>query len=461
MDLSGTAPPVSVADRLIPVPIDHTMGVPEISNALSATLNADGEYSSVVTSGPLTPNNNIVLITNKFVGGRPDSNNGTTDLIVRIDVQGSDATIRPPAGISLLVWHTERLVASGITNTPDTIFFSQILDGGTWDQLNWSIRVGASDSDAITSITGWTNYNLLVLKQHSSWIVGCDPQIEPAAFQINRVHDRIGSMSPRTVCQVGTDIFFLSDSCQVHSIKNILASEQQKEVGPALSYPVQDILDRINRSAIETATAFHWRNRYILAVPLDAATNPNYVLVFNTLTNSWSGVWTGIKPLYFTSRLDGKTQKLCFAQSDWSVVDWMDYVTLSQETGIAFQDQGIDYPSNVTTRAFSWNDPICTKTGLNVEFECNKSMAEVTVNVIRDDMIPVYFEAFATVQTSLVLPLTLPFQLPQSGVVRKSFDLQRYDPFRELQFEVTAAGGKLSMRSIAASGWINALQIQS
>ena len=461
---------IPAPNRWIEVPVNDSSDVDTtaIMTALVSAINADAQakFTSVLTSAPSAVAYDTVTITATPAGARDDSEDADSGLIVTTVTQGSSGNARPPSSMDLLVWHTERLIGSGVSTAPDTIYFSQFLDGGTWDQVNKSIRVGASDGEPITGIASWTNYNLIVLKNHSIWVVGCDPNLEPAFFQINRIHDRIGSLSPRTVCQVGTDIFFLSDKNRVHSIKNIIASEQQKEIGEGLSFPVDDILNRVNNAAIGTATAFHWEKRYILAVPIDGAVTPNYVLVYNTETETWDGAWTGWSPLYFTHRVDNGTPKMCFAQADTSIVDWMDYIKLSQETRVAFQDKGDgldvgNYPSEVLTRAFSWNEPACPKTGSNVEFEFTKSKADVTIEVVRDDSEPEMFEEFSTLQNSLYLPLTLPFTLPKAGTVRKAFDLQRYDPFRELQFKVTATEGKLVLRSIAASAFIDTVELET
>lgn len=366
----------------------------------------------------------------------------------------------PPFGIGSLVWHTNRLAASAVSTAPDTIYFSQFLDGTVWDRANWSLRVGAGEGDPITGLVSWTGYNLVVLKQHSIWSVNCDPTKAVAEFQITKIHGSIGSLAPRTAVQVGTDVFALTDS-GVRSIKNILASEQQKEVGPALSYPIADIINRINSSAISTANAFHWNNRYILAIPIDGATQPNYTVVFNTLTESWSGFWTGWHPTCFASRIDGGVPKLWMGQANGTTADWMDYIPLSQETAVAFQDMGADIASRVVSRAFTCNESVCEKTGFQSELEFNNSNATVTANLILDDSASQTWQTFSTLQNSLTLPLTLPFTLPKAGIVRKSFDLMAYNRWRELQIDLNTTSGKLALRKLSISAFIESMTIQT
>lgn len=454
VDSSGTDP--LIGDRSIPVYISSGDLPTAIATAIFSALDGDAKFTASVDT-------NDVLITCVAAGARADVVAGNSGLAVSVFTQGSDQNNHPPVGMSSLVWHTDRLVAAGVPGFPDTVYFSQFLDGSVWDRTNWSIRVGAGEGDPITGLVPWTNHNLIVLKQHSIWLVNCDPSQggSPINFSIQRVHDRIGCLAPRTACQVGTDIFLLTTS-GVRTIKNIIASEQQKEVGPALSEPIGDFIERINKSALPACCAFHWNNRYFLAVPLDDATTPNYVLPFNTNSNSWNGYWTQWKPTYFISRIHGGTPKLCFGQSDGTIVDWMDYIPMSQETDLCFKDQGVDIPSMILTRAFVWNEAVSPKTGFNARLEFNQSEADVVATVIRDAGTEETWESFSTdTGSELTLPFILPANLPKDGLLPLAFDLMRYDPYNQLQLKLSTQSGKLALSTIAASAFVETFVIQS
>lgn len=451
---TGTDP--HIGDRSIPVALVTGDTPGTIATAIAAALEADSKFSATASA-------NDVLITCVAGGSRTDGVAGNTGLAISVITQGSDQNNNPPVGMSSLVWHTDRLIGAGVSSFPDTVYFSQFLDGAVWDRLNWSIRVGAGEGDPITGLVPWTNHNLIVLKQHSIWLVNCDPSQggSPVNFTIQRIHDRIGSLSPRTWCQVGTDLFGLTTS-GVRTIKNIIASEQQKEVGPALSQPIGDWIDRINPGALSACCGFHWQNRYFLAAPLDDATTPNYVFPFNTVANCWSGNWIGWKPTYFTSRIDGGTSKLCFGQSDGTVVDWMDFVPANQETYLSFQDQGAAILSTVLSRGFTWNELVSTKTGFNAKMEFCNSVADVIGTVILDEGAEQEWESFGTsTGTTLTLPFDLPATLPKGGVLALSYDLMRYEQFQLLQVKLATQGGKLELCDMALSAFVNTMVIQS
>ena len=99
------------------------------------------------------------------------------------------------------------------------------------------------------------------------------------------------------------------------------------------------------------------------------------------------------------------------------------------------------------------------KAGIQLPVEFFRSLADVTVQVIRDGGDPKAFQTFATTSGSVVLPVELPFLLPATGVKRRGFSLQKFPPYRELQYKLTTARGKLVLRSIITGGFLNTVEV--
>lgn len=379
-----------------------------------------------------------------------------------VDVGAADTNTDPPRAPSFLAWHTNRLVAVGGPTLPDTLYFSNLLDAsaGQWNRSTGSLRVGAGEGDAITGIYSWSDFNLIVFKRHSIWVINCNPANDVAEFEIRPIHKRIGCVAPHTACQVGSDVYFLSDS-GVRSIKRVVGAETQTESSEAISSPVKDIIDRINLSAIKTCSATFFDNKYLLAIPLDNATSPDYLLVYDVLNQSWSGLWTGWNPTSFAIRnISNEPARLIFGRNDGKVYQFLSYVTSSNETSEAFQDNDVDIPVTIKTRALNFGEFLLRKEGFNCEFEFNQSTAMATINVAIDGAANQVLDAFTTESASVLLPQVLPFVLSTAGVKRSSRDLQRYGLFRELQFVLTTTAQKLVLRSISASAFFNPMEIQ-
>jgi hypothetical protein len=415
----------------------------------------------------------------------------------------------PPQNVNVLLWFQNRLIASGISTEPDAVYFSDFFDGTSWDADYQKTRIGGGESDPITGILAWTDLNAIIFKKNSCYLINCDPTQNPdptdptllvASFAVRQLHKLIGCPAPRSAVQVGggsttpgSDVFFVDGDKKVHSIRRVLAAETQQEVGQAISLPIQDVLDQINIQHIDTCCAMYHNEHYILAFPgmrgVDGGLLPNATVAYNMLTNSWCGVWSWA-PTCFSRRTDlGSFSKLILG--DWRtghgrVLQWQDDISLDQETDTSYDDlvpqsgRGVPMTTQIVTRAFTGGDLYSYKTGLNVEFEFDESVAQQVIIKVIIDMVTVRdpitgSDTIAPPFSSLSEPrLRLPFTLGPStsgntfpklsnspGLLRRAFDLQRYGTWRELQFSITTLSDKLAIRSIRITYFMDTLRLQS
>ena len=375
---------------------------------------------------------------------------------------GSGLSSQPPV-CKYLLWFTNRLFAAGIANG-DELYASDFLDGSTWDSSFQSIRIGAGEGDPITALCGWIDDRIVVGKRGSIWVVHADPLSSGgsgsmAEWTVTLVHRRIGCVAHRTMVQVGQDVWFLSDT-GVRSVGKT-AGTDLNAVGPALSYPVQDVIDRINWSHADSSCAVFWNNRYLLSIPLDDATSPNYVLVYNTDTASWSGYWTGWNARCFAITAFDGVARLAFGRDDCFVRQWMDYVSDRIATPNTYLDGGAIYPSEILTRALTFSEPLNPKLGSHVEVEFYESDADANLEARLDQAGYNSVSGFQAAGAPNQLPLSLPFDLPTLGTVRGTVDLMQYGTWREIQFRLSSVRGKLSVRGILAAAFLDTLELES
>lgn len=399
---------------------------------------------------------------------------------------------KPPVGPRTMVWFQSRLIVAGMANEPDTVYFSNFLDATTWNADFQSLRVGGGESDPIVALVPWADLNLIVLKGNSVYVINMDPSQNPVpsdptqlvpSFAIKRIHGSIGCSSLFSATQVGgggggyfaastgtwapgSDVYFLDGQRKLRSVTRVLAAAEQQELGEPISFPVQDIFDRITAPYVNRCVSGLHNDRYMIALPIDGSTVPNVLMVYNLLTQSWSGKWIGWIPTYFSERTPvGDFLKFCIGQSDGTVIEWLDDVPEDQEEITTFQDNSVDYPTTIFTRALTGGDPFSPKTGLQCELEFSDSVADVDVAVFIDAMQQAQ-PLSPTFSSASVQPLILPFILPavlpaQLPLLRKSFDLQRYGQYREMQMMVSASAGKLSMRSIRTTSFMDSIVLQT
>ena len=364
-----------------------------------------------------------------------------------------------------LVTHTNRLFAANTENYDDEVAASDLLDGGTWGS-SFQFRVGGGEGDPIVGIVSWYNFNLLVFKKRSIHVISTDPsQVTAANWNVHRIDNTVGCESHRTIAQAGADVFFLARD-GVRTVRTIL-SGAQSSVSEPISIPIDDYIKRINWSYASKSCAKFWNNRYIISVPIDSSTTPNYTLVFNTITKSWSGYWTGWTPLCFSESGFSSFPKMIMGDSSGNVSTWLDYVSESSESISTFQDNGTDYASKLVTRAHVFGDYLSPKLGNHVDVELQGHIAGsasgtflTTLDGAGGSAEIAMDEGMSNAGTTNALPIDMPFNLPTVRVINKSYNLTTKGEFNEIQFIAHWSSGYLHLRSIKASAYMNTMALE-
>jgi hypothetical protein len=272
----------------------------------------------------------------------------------------------------------------------------------------------------------------------------------------------------------GNDVLFLSRD-GVRSIQKTIADEAGA-VSDALSFPIDDYIQRINWAAAGGACATYWNGRYLLAVPLDSSATNNTVLVYQPSQNRWQ-VWTGIQPVQFAvTHFSGQPQKLVVLDVGGNVLTFQDYIPQGQASAIHYRDNltgsEVRPAWRVRTKAMTWQELVNPKQPDFVEFEFDRSTALADVRLGLDTEPDTLIEGKVRTGNSaaLFLPFVLPAKLGQLKVSRKRISLLGREPAREVMFELSEAAnmtgpeasgsGYLSLRSIIAGAFPETLEGQ-
>ncbi len=376
----------------------------------------------------------------------------------------TDVGSSPPTS-KFLITHTNRLFGANTENYDDEVAASDILDGGTW-AAGFQFRVGGGEGDPITGIVSWYNFNLLVFKERSIHLVSTNPaESSASSWNVHRIDNSIGCISGRTIAQAGADVFFLARD-GVRSVRTIL-SGAQSSVSEPLSVPIDDYIRRINWSAADTSCAIFWDNRYIISVPLDSSSTPDYTFVFNTVTKTWAGYWTGWTSNVFSESTFSAFPKMIMGDNSGNVLTWLDYVNDYSAVAATFQDNGVDIVSKVVSRGHVFGDYLSPKLGNHIDMELNSSVVGChCVNLYADfdqgaaasDVL--IAEDIVTASATVSLPVDLPFTLPTVGPFSKSYSLSTKGEFNEIQFTVESSSGYLHLRSFKTSAFVNTMALE-
>jgi hypothetical protein len=384
-----------------------------------------------------------------------------------------------PTGLRLIKSFTNRLFAVGTGENRNTLYASDILDPEIWKTTN-SIIVGGDDGEDIIAIQPFYGFQIIVFKRNKIYLVDVTPSTTlttgtaistitntAAEWTVQTISNRVGCIAGRSVALVNKDVFFLSND-GIRSISRSMADDFST-VGLTISEPVKDIIARINRSYVETVNATFHNNRYLMAIPLDTATKPSHILVYNSIFNSFEGLWeipaARMVETSFSSGFTTNTPKLCIGTTTSRVghlTDYKDGDTVDPTTG--FQDFGTGYTSRITTKAYEFDDRFALKYGSHYEIEFYYSgSTNATISMRRDtdgNDITLGTGVDTTSPNGITLPFTLPASFSSQVVKRRADSLRSYEKWRNIKLKISAPTQKLAIRGIIMAANPDTIQIQ-
>ncbi|SVE16031.1 uncharacterized protein METZ01_LOCUS468885, partial [marine metagenome] len=123
-----------------------------------------------------------------------------------------------------------------------------------------AFKVGLGDP--ITGLASWVGFNVVVFCKNSCYVIDTNPvpatasPTAPAAstFSIRTISTSSGCLSHGSIAQVGEDLYYLSRT-GVRSIRRTMEENMIASDVGIISYPIQDVIDSINWTQAEIATA--------------------------------------------------------------------------------------------------------------------------------------------------------------------------------------------------------------
>ena len=170
----------------------------------------------------------------------------------------------------------------------DALIASDILDPNRYDQLSNQFRVNAGRADYIVGMLSFTDDTLLVFNRNSVHSITNTLNLEEASVEL--LTGEVGCCARRSIVQVGSTIFFLSDN-GVYGLSYRDFITLRGDTLP-LSEPIQSTISRINKEAQHKAIGVYYENRIYFALPLDGSTGNNAIVIFNFLNKGWESVDT-------------------------------------------------------------------------------------------------------------------------------------------------------------------------
>ncbi len=254
---------------------------------------ADGAFTSIKTGLTVDaiPNfstfDDFLIIANNKVGDVPMSWDQST-------FQNLAGT---PPNFGFSTRHKNSQFAAGVLANPSTLYNSNDLDPEAWAGATSSnISIDPNDGDAITGLVSYKNelwvfkgpYKGSIHRVTGSVFGGDSSDVARKTFV-----EGVGAVGMGSIFTLGDDIGFMWSDGTIRTLQSTAAFGDFKE--SALSTPIQSWLDEhLTFNALDTVqTAVDGSGRRVyIALPIDASTTPNVVLLMDARFNPirWSKI---------------------------------------------------------------------------------------------------------------------------------------------------------------------------
>ena len=195
--------------------------------------------------------------------------------------------------------HAEQISNPNTLRNNDTVSVSHFLDFTHWAALD-AFTVNSGSNDQVVGVAPWTLNEFLIFMRNSIFYIsvgssryGTGDGLSADSY-VKTLATDIGCSARKSVVQAGGGVFFLSDNGVYFLQPQPASAESMKLLTMAdpISAPIDDVIQRINKTYAYRSVATYWNNRYYLAVPLDSSVDNNAILVYNFILRQWESVDT-------------------------------------------------------------------------------------------------------------------------------------------------------------------------
>jgi hypothetical protein len=171
----------------------------------------------------------------------------------------------------------------------DRIAVSQIADYTEYDWTIDDFQINQGESDDLVRVFPWQQNQVLCFKRHSIFrVTDVTGDLSSAAMQ--KLPGSLGLVGRRALCDIGGDVYFMSQS-GVFRISQELQDTPQPEEVPISDF-IKPVIDSINWNASNLIRAQYRRDRLYFAVPLKNSVRNNRLIVYNLVSGFWESIDT-------------------------------------------------------------------------------------------------------------------------------------------------------------------------
>jgi hypothetical protein len=214
-------------------------------------------------------------------------------------------------------------------------------------------------------------------------------------------------------------------------------------------------VNRINWAYQSKIVVKKYGELVLFCAPLDSATSPDTIFVWNTRLQKWMSIWTGLPSVDMEVTRRSGMHRLVFGESTGKVRQWKDFADAAADS--TYLDDTDAIPTKFWSRSFLFGEPLNDKDAFHCETRFGSSNSVVTATLIADNSTLKTWSEDARV-TGVSLPLTLPFSLFNPQYKPRPRGLRGLFPWNEAYIRIESTTGWFSIRTISLSAFLNTLR---
>jgi len=348
-----------------------------------------------------------------------------------------------PPSATTGAWLRNYLFLAGATTETDWVYFSNNLDPRVFDATD-IIKINTGDGQPVKHLEPYRLNELIIYKSKSIFVLNISGSTPLDDWTVQPISTSIGVDAPRSVVSLGNDQWFLSS--EPIAVRSLVRSQFDKILVDMVSRPIQDIFDgsgivTINKNQINKAAAILFDDKYILAIPVGTSTVNNMVVVFDFLTQAWYRIygWFPADWVEYDNRLfyidanDGRVIE-CFTGTTGDWLEGPNFIDSSSSPTVGTNFVFI-------SKTLDWDLPEMYKEldSIEVEFDPTGDY-NATLHIALDENGWVSIGTTNLAGNTLTLPFTLPSELSNAGVAKKTYQLDDQGEFRKMKVMIQQGG---------------------
>lgn len=290
----------------------------------------------------------------------------------------------------------------------------------TFDRTTNYYRIPVGKEQALIALR---DEGIIVFGRDQIWAI--NPSSTPAATDLPVKIIEYGCRSGKTVCQVGDDIFYLSND----GVRGVFRSQQDKLQSGAsypISYVLKEEVESLNWAYIEKSCAVYFDNKYFISVPVDGSTTNNEVWVYYPASAGWMVISGWNISAWSKMKVSGEERLYAIDQNGKVYRAWSGYS--DNGTAINFVEE---------SRKEDFNQPLVKKVGGVLKVRALSSGDyDISVYVSVDDQEYTLLGTMNLAGNAPTLPVSLPFSLADSNIIEESFHLDSLGEWYQIRVKI-------------------------